>query len=284
MPHYPQSATGLSTVNYEADPVSSGSVNTKGTWTQYVASTLAAYNRAEVIDYGSNSSGRRYLMDVGTGAAASEVVIVPDLLFDSATTAGQSGFARYVLPLSIAAGTRVAVRCASSVASSQPFTQLHLMAAGDTPAPTSYLNYGSDSSDSGGVNVDPGGTVLTKGAYSQLTASTSAVVQILCVMFAQNGNTAPSNANFFVDIATGAAAAEVVLIPDLLVATLVTQNPTPPRSYTRLTYIPASTRLAARALTGINDATDRLIDVAVVAATAPTEPSGVIASRIVTGF
>lgn len=274
MAYYPQSATGLAASRVVGDLTSSASANTKGAYVQYVASSAFQCNFVELTALAANSNGVRYLIDIAIGAGGAETVVVPNIIHDAPTSSGQSGFGVWAFPLTIPASTRIAGRCQSSGSSKTVFSALTIHAAGGVDGPTSYVNYGASTADSGGTNVDPGGTVNTKGSYSQLAASSTAVAQVVVIMAAQDGNSVPNDSTMGLDISTGAGGAEVVLLPDLAFATLSSQNPTPPRSRTRLTYIPASTRISARAANGINDATDRLIDVAMLAATAPTETSG----------
>jgi hypothetical protein len=137
--------------------------------------------------------------------------------------------------------------------------------------------------------VDPGASINTKGStYSEMTSSSSAITQSLTCMFSMGGNTAPQTFLAAVDISTGAGGAEVVLVPDLRLSgrDLVAGSGVlmvAPRSYTMLTYIAASTRIAVRASSNINDATDRLFDVALVAGTAPAEGSGGEVSHVFVG-
>ncbi len=148
------------------------------------------------------------------------------------------------------------------------------------PGIATAVTYGADTSDSGGASVDAGGSADTKGSYTELSASTSAVIQALLMMMTGAGNGAPASNRWAVDLATGAGGAESVLIPDLRLSIGSSPQVLVPKSYEALTYIAASTRLAARAASQITDATDRLIDVAVLTGTAPVESSSVTSITI----
>ena len=278
MAHYPQNATGLDYAKYPAGSTvttltANASANTKGAYAEFVASSDFECNVFEFFSLASNV-GVSFLIDIATGAGGAETVVLPDLLFDnSSNLSGQAGSGMYTVPLTIPASTRISGRTQSDSGGSALFPLINLTAAGDTPGPSTYVNYGANTADSSGVQVDPGSSANTKGAYSEVTASTSAVSQVLMQMLTQDGNTVPRDASWLMDIATGAGGAETVLIPDLGASSVLNHSPLPPRSRTLLTYIAASTRIAARAQSGTTDATDRLIDVALLAATAPAEPA-----------
>jgi len=286
MAYYPQSAAGLGAITYPVGPTAnvtyptSGSANTKGSYTQLAASASITSNAAIIeFTFIDTASARQYIMDIATGAGGAEVVKIPDLMGDAAMGGGgNSGDAmgHYQLPWKVASGTRIAARFACTSASCILGVGLTLIAAGGVDGITSFTTYGTDTSDSGGTSVDPGGTADTKGSYSEVSASTSAVAQLLMLMFSLKANSGPTNTTWAVDIATGAGGAEVVLIPDVRMSTASLANSTAlalPRSATMLTYIAASTRLAVRASSIINDATDRLFDISIMAGTAPAETS-----------
>lgn len=96
--------------------ITSGTANTKGSWTQIVASTPYDAS-AFLLDLWVSSAGLDYLVDIGVGAAASEYVVLPNLYIRAGTTTGLTS--EYTLvPLSIPTGTRVSARAQCSTASS----------------------------------------------------------------------------------------------------------------------------------------------------------------------
>jgi hypothetical protein len=279
--YFPQSATGLNYVGYPTGPTatpstitSGGGANVKGSYTEIASSTGFTCNRMlfRVVNT-MGTAGRQFLFDVATGAGGAEVVLVPNLSAESGTSVGAAlSWERF--PVSITSGTRIAVRCQASGAGGQTArVAITLESAGDIVGVTAaWGNYGVDTTTSSLTSVDPGGSANTKGSYAQITASTSAVIQPMCLMLGQQANTAPTGTFWLVDLATGAAASEVVLIPDSGAAIGGSAGEMEPRWRMFLTYIPASTRIAARASCLTTDATDRIIGVALTAAAAPTEP------------
>ena len=110
---------GANTAATRGTPVTSGAANTKGSWVQFSAS-LPDTLRGLLVAFGTNAANKTaaedWLFDFGVGAAASEVVVAPDI----ATTidANELCFPQVQwVPLEFAAGQRLAVRGQSSVAS-----------------------------------------------------------------------------------------------------------------------------------------------------------------------
>lgn len=279
MAHYPQSASGLAYITYPAGPTAqplqvnaSASGNTKGSYAELTSSSAFACNSVIVQVTRCATGGVQYLLDLATGPGGSETVVVPNITCSNHdNSSSHNGAVAFNLPLAIGASTRIAARCQCSTGSQAMFVALTLIAAGDTPGIASFTNYGAVTGDSGSTSVDPGGSANTKGSYTEITASTAAVVQALTVLFTFGSNTAPGNATWAVDLATGPGGSETVLIPDLRTASAIAGLSSGPRirAYSVLTYIAATTRIAARASSSITDATDRLIEVALLAGTAP---------------
>lgn len=286
MPYYPQSASGLNYITYPVGPTTTGltltadaSANTKGAFTEVIASAPFDANAiiVELVLTNANA-GRLFLIDVALGGAGSEVVVVPDLICEGVSTvSGVYGQGSYQIPLRVPAGSRISLRCQSSTgASTIGQIATTLIAAGGVDGITSFVNYGANAGDSGGTAIDPGGTAHTKSGWVELTPSSSAVTQWMGLMVTY-GHATVATCSWAVDIGTGPAASEVVLLPDVRIGSATSSGAQPSiqaRMTHALTYIPAGTRIAARASCSINTATARVIDVALLAGTAPAEPSG----------
>lgn len=284
MATYPQSAVGLNYITYPAGPTAAGSTvtggagaNTKGSYTQFVASTTFASNRLHIDVPQTNTTSQGYLLDIATGAAASEVVVLPNVLAGSLlNTAPLMGAETIDFNLAIASSTRVSARCQCSLGSGALTMALTLVAAGYVPGLASFTTDGV--SGSTGTTIDPGGTANTKGAYAQLSASTATITQFYAISLSVGGNTTRTNsATWAIDLATGAAGSEVVLVPDERASAGGGANPMlvmVPQGYSDMTYIAASTRIAMRASCGTNNATDRVFKAVFIYGRAPSEPSG----------
>ena len=84
-PSQPTKYAEASTVSGTSGPVTitaGGSANTKGSWTQLIASTSKKVIGL-AIGFMSPTSAGKFLIDIGTGGAGSEVVLAPDLFYYS---------------------------------------------------------------------------------------------------------------------------------------------------------------------------------------------------------
>jgi hypothetical protein len=219
------------------------------------------------------------LTDVSTGAGGSEVVIISDIIGDNPNnTTTNAHQCQVQLPCAIASGTRIAARCQSATASGIVRITLTLIAAGGVAGQTTFTTYGDVTASSRGTQLDPGGTANTKGSYAALTASSSAIAQWIAMVASSHANTSTASINWMLDVATGAGGAEVVLIPDLqpqlACSGALSGSSFNTRSCEFLTFIAASTRIAARVSCSTNSATVRILDAAMYACVAPSEPAG----------
>jgi hypothetical protein len=81
--------------------------NVKGPWSQIIASTARAYKALLLeLDWGKRWQSANYLIDIGIGAAGSEVVIIPNWSTDSQ----QASNSFLLMPIPVAAGQRIAAR------------------------------------------------------------------------------------------------------------------------------------------------------------------------------
>ena len=294
MPYYPQSAAGLNYITYPVGPtvegatLTSGAIGVKGAYVELGASSPFACNQVwlqvtRVISVSNTIYGAS--LDLATGAGGAEVIVIPDIYISESAvvitpfTTTPSG--EVTVPLAIASSTRLAARWQANAASQQVAIAVTLSAAGGMAGmPAAMVQYGFAVDE--GVKIDAGATANTKGSYVAITASTSAVIQVLVLQFVADLVGGPNGIlqAWAVDLATGAGGAEVVLMPDLRIAqcanvggagqaTIVV-----PRSIPMLTYIAASTRVAMRAApyTSTGTVANRRFLVALLTGTAPTEP------------
>ncbi len=103
----------------ECDP--GGSANTKGGWTPITTSSEFHINElcvfiTESVNNASSLTTGGYLMDIGVGAAVSEVIVIPDMHFH-AHSSPDSMLPYYLgnFPVSIPPATRISVNLQSSV-------------------------------------------------------------------------------------------------------------------------------------------------------------------------
>lgn len=226
----------------------SGSINTKGSYTQLVASTpYDACGFLVTLENPSNGANG-FLVDIAVGAAASEIVVVPNIPFAISNSASAFGCMSIYVPCEIPAGSRIAARCQSTVASATVNAQVILL-DGNFTTDTPYgapQNYGASTATSLGTQIDPGAVLNTKGNWVQLVASTTYDLAALQIIADHQG--AMTLSNILLDIGVGAAASEQIIIPNVQFSSnsggIMLFNSAPPLFHTR---IPAGSRIAARA-------------------------------------
>jgi hypothetical protein len=242
---------------------SSGSVDTKGSWTQIAAST--SFDAAAIyLNLDTAFTDTNYLLDIGVGAAASETILIPDVMI--AAEGGKGVFVTF--PVTIPAGSRIAARCAANFASSGMFVSVTLFSASfvDHPSGQNVTAYGVVTSGSKGTTVNAGGVANTKGSWTQITASTTrdhkglivgAERPVLSVIVA-------GGYSQLTDIGVGGAGSEQILVPDIRFQSQAPLGTTSPRGQLEPSFIalpacdiPAGSRLAVRQQSTSIDAEDR---------------------------
>lgn len=264
LPHPPLATVGDDTATSRGVLITaSGTANAKGSYTEITSSTafdcdgfFLAWNHSF-----SEFSAFSFLIDLAIGAAASEQIIVPDLPSQNRT--GGIVF----IPMNIPSGTRVAARCQASSGSVTVAIALYLRrGVSESPGSVAFVkSYGATTANSGAITVDPGATPDTEGAYAEITSATDVPLKGFMVMTGSRNNGGPTSCRWLVDIAIGAASSEKVIVADLRVSVLSNRDAFGPH-YSNIFWIPipSGTRIAARALCDITDATDRLLDLAII--------------------
>lgn len=212
-------AVGANTAASNGTTVSApGSTNTKGSYTQLIASTAHDASGLLLSGYFTAPSGAGYgLIDIAIGAASSEQVLISNIAVNRQTS-NAMGWPPILIPCSIPAGARVSARYQASQTSAT--CVLSAQAVGG------MLNYpilanrsetlGADTSTSKGTSIDPGGTANTKGSYVQMAASTAFASKWAILSFTADS---PSTLgwNWLIDVAVGASSSEQIVVPNLWV-------------------------------------------------------------------
>ena len=134
-------ATSVSGVTVTA----SGTAHTKGSWVELISSTSAdAYyiSIATANATATSGSDTSTLLDIGTGAASSETVVIPNIPIGHSKhwVGSNSGFnTPLTLPLYVASGTRIAARIQSAVVSKTADVMVEVREVSGT-APSDWPN------------------------------------------------------------------------------------------------------------------------------------------------
>lgn len=260
---------GAVTATSNGTTLTCGAANTKGSYVQLDASTAFAVAWVTIILSNQNNGGRDVLVDIATGAAGAETVVIANIWGGT-----QNSFPNnvYRFRLSIAAGVRIAARAQDNGGSET--LDITMQIGDDDWGSGAVDTYGAVTADSGGTSIDPGAVANTKGAYVQLSASSAADLTELIFAAGNQDNAARQFDHWLVDIATGAAGAESVAIADVMVGQAATGSVNvSPNIASWLLAIASGARLAVRAQTTTTDATDRLFD-AFLYASRGAKPSG----------
>lgn len=191
-----------------------GSANVKSAWVELVAA--APFDVCGIVIHGSMTASALTdaLYDIGIGAAASEVVLLPDI---KQTRLGSlnAGFPSFFVPISIPAGTRIAARYQAS-GNSVFKLALTLIGAGSNYTLPGHraASYGCNLAISKGTLIDPGAVAHTKSPWFELAASTDFASNFLVVITAPEGGST-ADAQWLVDLAIGAAGSEQIVVPDI---------------------------------------------------------------------
>jgi hypothetical protein len=103
----------------------SGTANTKGSYTQLIASTSFDAS-GFLLALRASTVSRTYLLDIAVGAAASEQVVLPNILVSVGTGSALPTDLVY-LPMAVKAGQRIAARCQSATASAAMTVGVYLV-------------------------------------------------------------------------------------------------------------------------------------------------------------
>lgn len=246
----------------------SGSTNTKSAWAELVASSPIAAD-GFWISLQTAGNVADYLFDFAFGSAGGERIIIDNLLIDG-TGAIYTPCAIYV-PLAVPIGERISARHQSTDASMNPYCVVTPVRGGiySSLRCRKATTYGAATADSGGLSVDPGGSINVKGAWHELTAKTDEPIDYVLVGIGGQNNATRTSMNHFVDIGYGPSGGEKAVVEGILVRQDSASDFLFPPVHMRWPdRIPGGQRLVARQSSSNADATDRLIDIAVVGFTA----------------
>lgn len=165
----------------------SGTTHTKGSYAQLIASTSRpSYGITIVIhNVGVASTNARMLVDIAIGAAASEQVIIPNLLAGNASAwnAASNGGTCYHFPIAIPSGVRISARCQASTASDTCNIIVWLHQARTAPGlwvGQRVTAYGVNTGTSTGTAHTPGST-NSYATATQITSSTTNPIRYMQV-------------------------------------------------------------------------------------------------------
>ena len=218
--------------------------NTKGSWTQLVASSsgnvsLICFSLTTINLAATNTAT---LVDIGTGASGSETTIIADVAVGASGSAGQGVNNLFGVPFKIPAGTRISARIQSVVGSKTASASAFIMDLGNyDTAPTSVDVIGADTANSKGISFSG-----ASGSWTEAIASTSRNYRaVCCVLSSHNSDIAGITISW--DVGIGASGSEVAFGSGRASTnTTETISNATPYNYLFGRKIPAGSRLAVR--------------------------------------
>lgn len=189
--------------------VTAGAANTKGSYTQLIASTLqdAYWIEVQICNSFTAATNTRMLLDIGIGAAT-ERVLIPDLLAGHCGSNAAQPPRLYAFPLYIPAGSRITARTACATAAKTAGITVILRGrprrGGDQFAGTHVTAYGITAASSQGVAVTPGVSGAF-GSYTQITAGVSEDHKCLVFGAQLDSNTTAAAQSYMAKVGMGAA-------------------------------------------------------------------------------
>lgn len=169
--------------------------------------------------------------------------------------------ASFHFTLPIPARTRISARVQHTGTAAHVRVAGHLYSTGfaDFSPLSKVVTYGANTADSGGTPIDPGATAGTKGAWIQMTASTTAPIVKMLMAIGSDINNSRALTSWLFDVGIGSAGNEVPLIQNISLECWWCIHP---RVVGPIDVsIPQASRLSIRAQCTNIDATDRLFDI-----------------------
>lgn len=184
----------------------SATTHTKGSWAEIVASTAGESGilMLHFSGVGTSATETSMLVDVAVGASGSESAIAENIAVGGASAAANGILV--CLPVRIASGSRLAVRCQAAIASDTVAVRYAIYKVPATQMlPTTVDVIGTDTATSRGTAMSGGG-----GTWVQITASTSRryrAVYLVPSIIGTNLNTT----RIIYDVGVGSAGSETKL-------------------------------------------------------------------------
>lgn len=235
-----------------------GAANTKGSWVELIAATSFKYEALDIAAFADGGGGQCYLVDLAIGASGSEVVVLSNLLVDSARALHHNQI-RLRLQFSIPVGSRLAVRCQEAGGSGTRYVTVSVTGINGgynflPGSAGSVTTYGADTAASNGTLIDPGAVSNTWGAWTEMTASSGPHSGIAIVLGTNKFSSGIASAVYTFQLAVGGSGSETVVCE---FRSCVTASSTRLQSNVIhwLGSLPAGTRLAMRSKT--TDASSR---------------------------
>lgn len=251
---------GQTTASSQGTSISThASADTKGTW-QTVGTTTFDWLSFQ-FQAGRSAHQADYTIDIGIsdGMGGVTKTLAEDLKVSSRKQAADDYVAPPTIEVAVPSGSVLVARAQGSTGTSSV----------DVVLVGSSVGWGFDRlvalytpATSSGVVLDPGGTANTK-VRTEVIASTPAAVVGIFAMFGEAGDTGRTTATWLMDVETGAAASEVVIVPGIFAGSNTSNDVVNPPSVGPFwKHVASGTRISVNIQCSSNTAGDRTLDIA----------------------
>ena len=219
-------------------------------YTQLVAATTYEWCGFHFV-YDATSVSQ-HSVTLGIGSAGNEFALIADLLEDGRVS-GNVAYGDLFCPLRIPVGTRIAAKTSIATPGNACIYGMAAGASGGVACGSICELAGTAGT---GTDVDAGATANTKGAWTQLSASTAYPWRGFMLSIA-DASSSSSNDPFLVDIGIGGSGSEQPILSNFFVRRLLNHGVVNPWHGPFLCDVPAGTRIAARVQTNTLTSTIR---------------------------
>jgi hypothetical protein len=220
-------------------------IHTVGSYTELITATAAPVTALRVKFRGVAGSGNAtsMLANIATGAAASEVVLIPNINIGyTEPTAGST----FLFPVSIPAGTRISANIQALITVDTTFVTMRTLSGSNRTA-TSITDLGTNTAASNGVSVATG-TSSAEGSWTEIISSTANHYGAIMAAIGGAADISVQTSAVSLDIGVGAAASEVAIVNDISFVSSSNEEVFPRFPIEPIYHadIPAGSRLSAR--------------------------------------
>ncbi len=248
---------GADTATSRGTIITSGAVDTKGSWVDIGGTLDFAAEELQVIL--SNDLTSAYLTDIGINVSGNRYVIAEDLASFKRASSGQT----YNIPVHVPAGAQLSARTQASSSSDTQSVVIIASSSGmfGAPGASRMLRLSDITAGSNGIAVDPGATANTK-TRVELTASTPFKANGILVYTGPNLDVARAgDPDWLTDIEMGAAGSEQVLVANQPTGTSATDDfPLPALGGWYYIEVPSGIRMSVNQQCSVVGAGDRETD------------------------
>lgn len=251
-PYSPGLCGGSNTVPLNSSGTSitsSATANAKGAWTMIgvTGNGFQSPRDACALFVGMNNANaqtQRFAIDIGAGAAGSQVVLINNLAGVSFATGGVFTCSYIFLPMNLPSGTTLWARSQSSSTSQIMFVSA-ITFDGDFVVSSGFSGVdclGFVSGTTTGTTITSSASANNKGTYTQIVAATARDYDAFAIWGYLSGSTGTA---ILLDVAIGAAGTERVILPNVYLEGNGPKSTPGGMDFIPL-RIPAGTRIAAR--------------------------------------